>query len=727
MKKINIFGNYFILTTLLFVALFGVAILAPQIAKASTSFSGVVSAFNGPLSAQGQACVQSPYLISNNLNAGDTISISDLSGQYCDRQDHQWCGSSISYGCVSGYVKNCTGPGPQIGFYNNTTLISSVNLNSALNGSVTVPAGATSAYIYISDRANEYHDNNGAYKCTFYGSVTPSCTPNVSKQCVGNSVYNFDSCGNQGTLVQNCGGSQTCSYGACVSNCTPNYYLRCAGNNSYWFDSCGTQGNVYQTCTNGCNANSGYCNFVSASVSPNPANVNQLVTFTATVNGANSNTSYSWSGACAGFASSCQTSFPSAGTFTAYLTVTSNSQSQTVSVPVTVIAAVPSLALSTYASPNPAVTGQQIQFTSAATGGNGSYSYLWTGACTGTQSTCQNSFFLAGNYTAYLTVISGSQTATSSVNVNVAQATPTCTPNATQQCVGNSVYYFDSCGNQGNFVQACSGNQTCSAGQCITSCTQNTSRQCVGNSVYYFDSCGNQGSLIQTCVYNQTCSAGQCVTSCTQNATKACYNGSVYNFDSCGNVGSLYQTCSNGCANGACTVPTCTQNSYRGCVGRNAYWFDSCGTQGGLAQDCGFGTCSAGQCILNSFSLSCIVNPSQVSTNQLVTYNSFINLPTNNVSGSVNSLMQPAYTYSWSGACTGNSNTCVKSFPSSGSYTANLTVTVGTVTQSASCTANVIGSSSSAVLSVPMASSTPMVSATPPTYNYNSAYSFIVR
>ena len=44
---------------------------------------------------------------------------------------------------------------------------------------------------------------------------------------------------------------------------------------------------------------------------------------------------------------------------------------------------------------------------------------------------------------------------------------PTCTPNASKQCVGNSVYYFDSCNHQGSLFQTCSANQICQNGQCI--------------------------------------------------------------------------------------------------------------------------------------------------------------------------------------------------------------------------------------------------------------------
>ena len=60
---------------------------------------------------------------------------------------------------------------------------------------------------------------------------------------------------------------------------------------------------------------------VRCAASPNPARINQTVTFIATTNGGNPPYAYSWSGACAGSSNSCQRVFNNTGSFTAYLTV----------------------------------------------------------------------------------------------------------------------------------------------------------------------------------------------------------------------------------------------------------------------------------------------------------------------------------------------------------------------------------------------------------------------
>lgn len=165
-----------------------------------------------------------------------------------------------------------------------------------------------------------------------------------------------------------------------------------------------------------------------------------------------------------------------------------------------------------------------------------------------------------------------------------------------QTCGGNSIYqnYTTwSCLNAGTTSSSCvqnvtnqqkftcSNNQTCNNGSCVnnqTTCTSNHYQQCVGNSKFWYDSCGNQGSYIGTCGSVQTCTA---------NSYQSCVGNSKYWYDSCGNQGSYVGTCG--------TVSTCTTHSYYRCSGSGVYWFNSCGQQEGLYQACtGNQTCPAG-------------------------------------------------------------------------------------------------------------------------------------
>ncbi len=79
------------------------------------------------------------------------------------------------------------------------------------------------------------------------------------------------------------------------------------------------------------------------------------------------------------------------------------------------------LQVSCHASPNPANVGQTVVFTANVSGGTGTYSYVWSGACSGSSSTCFRSFSSPGTYTATVTVTSGNQFQSASCSVTVNQ------------------------------------------------------------------------------------------------------------------------------------------------------------------------------------------------------------------------------------------------------------------------------------------------------------------
>ncbi len=189
----------------------------------------------------------------------------------------------------------------------------------------------------------------------------------------------------------------------------------------------------------------------------------------------------------------------------------------------------------------------------------------------------------------------------------------TCTQNASQKCVGNAVYWYDSCNTQGSLVQNCTASQTCSNGACVNNnnpvivCSSNAdcgsvsygSNVCSGNNVQRSvttPTCLNPGTSASTCQNvistqtvnicnnNQTCVNGTCGNTniippvCTSNSYQSCVNGNKYWYDSCGNQQSYVGTCGN--------VSTCTSNSYQSCVGNYKYWYDSCGNQQSYVGTC---------------------------------------------------------------------------------------------------------------------------------------------
>jgi len=333
---------------------------------------------------------------------------------------------------------------------------------------------------------------------------------------------------------------------------------------------------------------------------------------------------------------------------------------------------------------NPVDLNTPVTFTANATGGTGNYTYSWFSGCIGTDATCQNSYTSAGSYTANVTVSDGDDSQTASCTAFVAQS---CVPQDHKACVGNNVYWFDSCNTQGNQYEACTSNQTCCNGACVNiACSTNSdcgtdglvgNPFCQSGDVYKnfrTYTCNNPGTTSATCTHsdvaelqntctgNQTCTSGSCTTvACNSNSD--CGTDGLIGNPFCKN-GDVYQsyktnTCNNpGTANSSCTATLADQLQTNCTSNQN---------------------CSNGSCITNptNISVSCYATPSPVNTNQSVAFIS-------TVSGGTGS-----YTYSWSGACSGSSQTCSNTFSSSGNQTATINVTSGSQTNSATCSVNV--------------------------------------
>jgi len=138
-----------------------------------------------------------------------------------------------------------------------------------------------------------------------------------------------------------------------------------------------------------------------------------------------------------------------------------------------------------------------------------------------------------------------------------------CNPYAYTQCLGNTVYWFDSCGNQQELYQYCQGNQTCSNGQCVGQvnyCTPYFVSQCSGDSIYWYNSCGARQEFVKYCPYG--CQDNQCKEPqnvYVKNYKKACYNNNVYWYDSKNAVQEVFKSCddSNQCTQDSCKDAKC--------------------------------------------------------------------------------------------------------------------------------------------------------------------------
>ncbi|KKP31770.1 MAG: hypothetical protein A2312_01975 [Candidatus Staskawiczbacteria bacterium RIFOXYB2_FULL_32_9] len=284
------------------------------------------------------------------------------------------------------------------------------------------------------------------------------------------------------------------------------------------------------------------------------------------------------------------------------------------------------LSVTASANPNPGQTNQTISFISNISGGTGTYTYNWTGACTGTNSICTTTFADLGTYTVDLAVSSGSQNkiAHASVVIN-----PNCSPHALRKCVGDSLYWFDSCNIQQDLSQDCvATGDICYNSQCVeglnvlvTASPNPVNTGAVmtfvssvsgGTGIYSYNwtgACLGSDSICVTSFSEPgTYTANLAVTSgnqikngygsvianqdCVLNIIQRCDGNTVYNYDSCGNRGNIVQSCSANqlCENAQCKNINCSINSQ---CGQDGFVDDlTCGQDGNVHQQYQIFTCN---------------------------------------------------------------------------------------------------------------------------------------
>jgi hypothetical protein len=83
----------------------------------------------------------------------------------------------------------------------------------------------------------------------------------------------------------------------------------------------------------------------------------------------------------------------------------------------------------------------------------------------------------------------------------------TCTPNATKVCVGNTVYWQDSCGTRGGRVEDCPSGWSCTNGQCQDGCKQTRCGSSCVDTQSSKEHCGTCGNA---CSFDESCEWGRC-------------------------------------------------------------------------------------------------------------------------------------------------------------------------------------------------------------------------
>ena len=167
-------------------------------------------------------------------------------------------------------------------------------------------------------------------ECSFIGQ----------KRCANDSSYQI--CGNYDDDVCLEWSSPTsCGEDSCIGSTFRDYFCTGWGICTYQDTQCSSR--CYScgdgTCNSECGENSSNCPQdcgypelnVSCYAQPNPAQVNENVSFIASVSGGTGNYTYLWSGACSGNQATCSTSFSQAGSYSSTITVTSGDQTKTAS------------------------------------------------------------------------------------------------------------------------------------------------------------------------------------------------------------------------------------------------------------------------------------------------------------------------------------------------------------------------------------------------------------
>jgi hypothetical protein len=210
-------------------------------------------------------------------------------------------------------------------------------------------------------------------------------------------------------------------------------------------------------CDTNCNvpAPDGYC---TASVST--ANIGDTVTFHVTPSAGNGYYSYIWSGTdgLSGSAPSVSQSYSTSGTKTATVQIYSGGQSVTRSCSVNVqtisnpgcngncnVPAVDGYCTANISNPN---VGDNVTYTVYPSGGNGYYSYTWSGTdgLSGSSPTISKSYSYSGSKTAYVQIYSGGQSISRQCSTNVQQNNYN--QNFSVSCYANNSSY----GNDNNSV-----------------------------------------------------------------------------------------------------------------------------------------------------------------------------------------------------------------------------------------------------------------------------------
>ncbi|MEA3248135.1 MAG: hypothetical protein U9Q73_00340 [Nanoarchaeota archaeon] len=129
-----------------------------------------------------------------------------------------------------------------------------------------------------------------------------------------------------------------------------------------------------------------------------------------------------------------------------------------------------------------------------------------------------------------------------------------------RKCQGDEVWR---CDNSGTWEYVSDCDYGCSSGSCQQQqCVDHTTKSCEGNSVYWFDSCGERQEEYERCESDENCEGDRCVRFCEEKfiGSKLCSGLNIvqqYQYSDCTTNIRTVETCQHGCENSQCKNPQC--------------------------------------------------------------------------------------------------------------------------------------------------------------------------
>lgn len=127
-----------------------------------------------------------------------------------------------------------------------------------------------------------------------------------------------------------------------------------------------------------------------------------------------------------------------------------------------------------------------------------------------------------------------------------------CEPEASVACVGDDLFWFDSCGEQGALATDCADCETCTDAGDGPACAPATVEKGQGcgtdGAIHWFDSCGAEGALVTSCEPCQVCAVtspttAECQAAEPEAAQQCGADDHVHWIDSCGDEGPVATPC----------------------------------------------------------------------------------------------------------------------------------------------------------------------------------------